>query len=226
MPITIDYKAPGDYGGVTFKLSTLQDTVFAASIIWMGTGQIYYPKEFSTITPFTHTNVATSKPNDLRYIGTEGNAIIDEDLIQKADSAWNTIDSLEITNLFAEKGFKSSIYLYTPTYGHIDLNVAKWIIFLYHNDKPILTNSNYIKNTHIQIFPNPTNEKLNINLNSIKIDHTNCRIFNQAGQLVAKDDFAGRSYELDVSILNSGLFFLHLSDKNNKIMTIEKIIIE
>lgn len=226
IPISVDYDSPGDFGGVTFKLSSLQDTIFDATIIWMGIGQINYPNEFSELAPFTNTNIAINKPNDFRYIGTDGNSITDDYLINKANSAWNTIDSLEITNLFAEKGFKSAIYLYPPTVGMFDPNAAKWIIFLYHNDQLNAIDSNSSKRTQLQITPNPTNGEVTIVLNLTNLDKTNYKIFNQSGQLVAKGEFLGCYYQLDMSLLNSGLYFLHLSDKNNKIIAIEKIIIE
>jgi hypothetical protein len=223
IPFTIDYDSPGDFGGVTFKLSELQDTVFSATIIWMGTGQIYYPNEFSMQGSFLDTNKVTNKPNDLRYIDTDGNAITDAYLLNKADSAWNAIDSLKITELFAENRFKSAIYLYPPSVGAFDPNVAKWIIFLYQYDQSNAINSNGFNNTHIQIFSNPVNgvEKINLNL---KI--TNYRIFNSSGQLVDKGEFLSNVHQIDVTILNSGLYFLHLSDENNEIISTEKFIIE
>ena len=36
IPFLIDYNDPLDFGGITFYLSPVYDTVFNASIIWMG----------------------------------------------------------------------------------------------------------------------------------------------------------------------------------------------
>ncbi len=224
IPFTIDYQAPCDFGGVTFTLSSTQETVFDATIVWMGLGYILYPNSFGLSAPFINANRLTTKPSDLKYIYAHGSEIVDANEILAADSAWNSIDSLEITNLFAENGFEATILLYTPTVGLFNPAVAKWIIFLYHYDA--VSTANKFEETQLKIFPNPTNGVLKIDFNSINIDILNYRVFNQTGQLVVKGDFAGSDYKLDLSELNSGLYFLQLSDKNNAILSTEKIIVE
>jgi len=63
----------------------------------------------------------------------EGKHTNDAALILKADSAWNAISSLNITNKFSEVPYKAGIYFYPPTQGTIDPNKAKWIVFLYYS---------------------------------------------------------------------------------------------
>lgn len=225
-PISVNYISPGDFGGITFELASTHDTIFDATIIWMGTGQIYYPEEFSIETPFTNSNVLTNKPNDLRYMNEEGKVMTSEYLLNKADSAWNVIDSLEITQLFAEKGYESLIYVYPPTVGAFDPSVAKWLIFLYHNDKSSDITLASKKNTLVQITPNPAHEELKIELDSQIKGHANYKIFNQSGKLISKEKILGNSQTIDVSALNSGLYFLQLSDKNNAVIATEKVVIE
>jgi hypothetical protein len=225
IPFVIDYVAPGDFGGVSFKLSPSQDTVFHATIIWMGTGQIYYPASFSTLAPFANNNVLTNKPSDLRYIDTNGSEITETSLINKADSAWNAIDSLEITGLFADKGFKSAIYLYPPRVGMFDPNVAKWIIFLYHN----ATNTVYDTkgdSPQLLLFPNPANSLLEIKLRNTNSDKIVYRILDSAGKLVDRGNFYGEVHQLDISSLNPGIYLLHLSDQHKNMIAAEKLIIE
>lgn len=231
IPFTIDYKSPGDFGGITFELSSTQDTIFDATIIHMGEGQIYYPTEFSMQVPFTNGNSAINKPNDLRYIHWDGSAMDSSstnDLyyMERADLAWDKTDQLAITNLFAEKGFKSAVYLYAPTVGLFDPAKAKWIIFLYHNDQINAINTNRNKGNQFLVTPNPTNGKIRIDLNSANLDKTNYSIFNLSGQLVTKGEFWGSTHQLDLSTLKSGLYLLYLSDINNETLATKKIIIE
>lgn len=231
IPFTIDYRAPGDFGGITFKLSTCKYAIFDATIIWMGKGQIYYPNQFSFQAPFINGNSAIIKPNDLRYIHKDGSAMDSSstnDLyyMDRADLAWNRIDQLEITNQFAYKDFKSAIYLYPPREGWFDPAVAKWVIFLYYSDVINAINTNKKEKIQLHVTPNPANEELRIDLNSANQNKTNYSIFNPSGQLVMKGEFWGITHKLDVSTLKSGLYLLHLSDINNKTIATKKIIIE
>lgn len=226
IPFTIDYDSPGDFGGVTFKLSSQQDTVFHATIIWMGTGQIYYPDEFNLQAPFINSNTVINRPDDLRYIYTDGNVITDPGLLNKADSAWSSIESLEITKLFAEQEYKSAIYLYPPTVGMFDATEAKWVIFLYNNGKSNTITNNYIEKTQVQIFPNPTNRGGKINLNLTNTNITTYRICNSLGQLLDWGEVLSNGQQLDMTFVNSGLYFLLLTDENNKMIATEKIIVE
>lgn len=226
MPFTIDYDPPGDFGGVTFKLSSLHDTIFNATIIWMGTGHIYKPNDFNTLTPYIDTNIAVTKPNDLRYIDTDGNVITDAYLLNQADSAWNAIDSLKILKIFADNGFKSAIYLYPPTVGMFDPHVAKWIIFLYHNNKTNSLNNDYLHNDHFQIFPNPIQKGGVINLKLMNAQLSNYKIFNSFGQLVDKGEFFSSEGQHILPRLESGIYILQLSDRENKIISTEKLILE
>ncbi len=231
IPFTIDYRESGDFGGITFKLSTFPYAVFDATIIYMGEGQIYYPDEFSMQETFTNGSSVINKPNELRYLHWDGSAMDSSsanDLyyMERADLAWNKIDQLAITSIFAEKGFKSAIYLYPPTVGLFDPAKAKWVIFLYHNDQVNTINRNKSNSVQLLVTPNPTKGEVRIHLNSTNQCKTNYTIFNQSGQLETKGEFWGSTHQLDVSTLKSGLYLLYLSDINNKTMATKKIIIE
>ena len=223
IPFNIYYRSPGDFGNIFFNLSSLKDTVFYATIIWMGKGKIKYPHTFSKLTPFINTSVPIEKPDDLWFIYADTFLTKYLDLFSKVDTAWNAVKSLEITKLFCEKGFKSAIYLYTPTVGGVDLRVAKWIIFLYHNDKINAISYNKVP---VLITPNPTDGEVSITLNVANQDKTIYNIINQSGQLVAEGDFLGCSHKLNLSILSPGLYYLKLIDKNKRTIATEKIILE
>ena len=46
IPITIKYKAPGDFGNISLYYKPTNDLLFDGSIIWNGTGTINYPQTF------------------------------------------------------------------------------------------------------------------------------------------------------------------------------------
>ena len=148
-------------------------------------------------------------------IDTEGDEIVESYFLDKADSAWNAIDSLKISKLFAENGFKAAIYLYPPMVGTFNPNIAKWIIFLYHYEQENSINNHNKQETYIQIFPNPTNKNKKINLNLSNTQISYYKIFNSLGLLVDTGNFLGDEYQIDMSKLNEGSYFLQLSNENN-----------
>ncbi len=157
IPFTIIHNAPGEFGVITFKLLSYQSTVFNATIFWGGSGQIYYPDEISILSPFINGGSAINKPDDLRYMRWDGTAMdsistSDSYRINKAALAWDEINQLSITNQFAEKGFKSAIYLYQPNVGFLYPG-AKWVIFLYHNDVINSINTNKEGKNTVTCYP-------------------------------------------------------------------------
>ncbi|MFW6019461.1 MAG: T9SS type A sorting domain-containing protein [Bacteroidales bacterium] len=223
IPFTINYHQPCDFGGITFKLSSLQDTVFDATIIWMGTGQIYQPDGFSTKPPFTNTNSNVNKPKDLRYINADGSPATDTNFINKADSAWNAIDSLEITNLFAEKDYKAAIYLYPPAVGAFNPDVAKWIVFLYHHDQPNAIDT-FSESGQLKISPNPSKGEVRISWNGADSQRISYKIVNSRGELIDSGEYSGDGHKLNLSFLKPGLYILKLTGKKKTVS--QKLIIE
>lgn len=106
-----------------------------------------------------------------------------------------------------------------------DPNVAKWIIFLYHNGSNTTYDSRGNK-PQLLIFPNPANRMVEINLeysNSNKIEY---RIFDSSGILVEGGSITSEIHQLDLSDINPGMYFLQLSEKNKNIIATKKIIIQ
>jgi len=47
IPITTKFEGGGDFYSQTFTYGLMNDTVFHASVVWMGTGKIIYPGTFA-----------------------------------------------------------------------------------------------------------------------------------------------------------------------------------
>ncbi len=135
IPFEIFVIYPGDFGGITYNIQNTSETVFDATIIWMGTGQIVHPEEFTLSYPFNTINNMVEKPEHLEYYNKYGTKVYtDSTFIHAADSAWHVIESLEITKQFSENNYKVAIYLYPPSVGVFNPFAAKWIIFFYLDD--------------------------------------------------------------------------------------------
>ena len=77
-----------------------------------------------------------------------------------------------------------------------------------------------VSDSRISIYPNPTTSELNISSKDLSIFEVN--IYNQLGQIVLSD--FQPAYRINVSSLNSGIYFIELI--TNKTMIREKLIIK
>jgi hypothetical protein len=128
LPFIINYIPPGDFGQISFLYSKNLDTLFNATIIWMGMGKINFPLEFLPADSFKTQQTNLSVPVSIKYFefGTPISLFQ-----EKADSAWNAVKSLQVVKDFSQEPYRVGIYLYPPSVGAFDPSVAKWIIFLY-----------------------------------------------------------------------------------------------
>ncbi len=224
LPFSIDYNSPGDFGDITFNISSTNDTVFNATIIWMGTGQIHYPNSFSSNTPFNISTTVVEKPLDISYWNMSGQITTDSFFINQADSAWHEIESFKITDMFFKLGFKVGIYLYPPTVGMFNPSVAKWIIFLYTNIETVSIEGFYKKADNSYIFPNPTNNSISINQVLLSEDARYYTIINQLGNTILKGQVTANNSQIDLSSFSSGLYYIELFDSKMTRIKIEKVI--
>jgi len=211
LPFTIDFEYPLDFGGITFKTRTKLDVIFDATIVWAGRGKINYPTNFTFNSPFDTISKKVPKPKNLEYFNWDGSKIYDDTVfIKHADSAWDAISSLEITNKFSELDYKMGIYTYPPSVGLFNPWVAKWIIFLYQSD-PDNTKINTISIENDLVYPNPFLDVITINITG----KSNYKIFNSDGSLLRSGEL--NNNQIEVKELNSGVYYLSLVNENQTI---------
>ena len=226
LPFAIDVNYPGDFGGITFKIASTFDTIFDAAIVWMGTGQIIYPYSFSMSYPFNAASGVVEQPTDITYWGFYGDTIVDTQLLNKADSAWEVIDDLEITNVFSKIDYKVGIYLYPPTVGMFEPSVAKWVIFLY----------SYVSSNSVELFPedvesyyvypNPAKDIISVREDILSKAAVNYKIFDVTGDLVLKGKINSSANKINLNSLPSGLYLLEIIKGKSDKITVQKLIVE
>lgn len=133
LPFSITFISPGDFGEITFSYTETNDTLFRASIVWMGLGEILYPDEFVPADSFQTVQESIEKPELSEYFD-YWLGLDESTFYAKTDLAWASISSIHITNDFATELFRVGFYLYTPSVGVFDPDPAKWIIFLYRGN--------------------------------------------------------------------------------------------
>lgn len=226
MPFTVNYQPPGDFGRIIFRLSPTLDTVFDGTIIWLGQGKITHPNAFNTQSPFKDTTTQVKQPNNLRYLKKGYQVMTNDSLFQsKADSAWQAIDSLAITNRFRTEGFRAGAYLYTPAVGAFDPGPAKWIIFLYNQNSTSLSTDYHNKQREIALYPNPTNGQLFIETSRHPLSIKNYKVIDHSGATVANGRFQGKQHRLNLDFLSPGQYFIEVSGPKGQVLQTNKVII-
>lgn len=130
LPFTIHYLEPGDFGRITFLYNQNLDTLFDATIIWMGQGGIGFPTNFLPTDSFQTQQSSIADPISKQYFIFDGPSP-SNNVAAKADSAWNAVKSLQVVKAFSQHQYRVGIYLYPPSVGSFRPSVAKWIVFLY-----------------------------------------------------------------------------------------------
>jgi len=225
LPFKIDITPPLDYGDISFKLIPTSDTVFNASIIWMGRGQINYPGTFSTLHPFEPSTNSVIRPFDIKYF-IDGKTLLlnDTELIQKADTAWNIIDTLLITNQFSNFNYKAGIYLYPPSIGIFDPMVAKWIVFLYFSEQTYSLVKTIDNNINIILSPNPTKSTMTLNNITYHSKISHYKIVNIAGIPLIEGIIDNDEKVIDLSSFANGMYYLIIFDNDGNYIDFKKII--
>lgn len=197
-----------DYATVYFYYKIDTSLLFKAGIHWMGSGQIKYPTNFVLSQNFPYVSNAIALPEDAEYYNTTiaGNYCTWEEYKQRAQIAWHSIDSLELTNSFAEKQFRVGLYGYSRTEGEFNPYNADWIIFLYRgNTFPPFSVTDF-KFPSFNLYPNPNDGKFFIEegINPEKV-----QVFNSLGEKLCEiSNF--NANKIDISYLPDGIYFLRI----------------
>ena len=132
IPFLIQYNAPIDSGNVTFLYEATLDTIFSASLWWMGRGRILFPDSLDAPSEFSRDS--TLRVHPFKILNLKHMDEISDSLFHvKADSAWLSVRELSILREFDEQAslFRVMVYLYAPSVGMFNPAAAKWIVFLY-----------------------------------------------------------------------------------------------
>lgn len=135
LPFSVRFNPPGDFGDISFQYTAGGDTLFAGTIIWLGAGQITYPGDFFPASEFETAAVPARDPMSVEYFNIYPK-LNEETFETQADFSWNRVKDLDIVAEFAKDDYRVGIYLYAPSVGVFNPELAKWIIFL-HRQKQI-----------------------------------------------------------------------------------------
>jgi hypothetical protein len=132
-------------------------------------------------------------------------------------------------NLFSQDVISSQGDSYTDSSASIDFTIGEVVTSTVSNGEKTLTQGfhqtnwsfvsieNHVPNYEAIIFPNPTDNFLNIKAISFK--NVNYSLFDEMGKLVLNGTLYSEKTSLDVSKLHTGLYSLVLNNSENKLKT-------
>jgi hypothetical protein len=184
----------------------------------MGVGHIFYPTSFTPASYFPYDSTKIPLPADAEYydVNVAGIHYTWDDYIARGKKAWDTISSLEIVHLFAEKPFYVGLYAYSPAVV-FDPYKLDWIIFLYRgNEWPAQIQKLPEENPFI-IYPNPAEGKAVFKLRIAESGkRMKINLFDLFGRKVKVVDLSTghTEYQIDVSELPEGIYVAELFSEN------------
>ena len=128
IPIHLEYVAPCDFGSIKLYYNDKSNLLLDGTIIWSGCGRLGFPESFRAGLPVQ---------NGLAYPGQERFAFISddrtyltEDKEQDLQHIWESVSKQkEFQYYYANSSKKVAVYLYTPSVGMMDPNVACYFVF-------------------------------------------------------------------------------------------------
>jgi len=127
IPIIVDYDPPGDFGNIKLYYEPTNELIFNGSIIWMGTGEIYYPESFLDPSQYSTLSNVLDLP-DISRIQNLYYDIDDEPI--DYSNIWGSINELEIVSEYLQSHKKIIFFLYTPSVGVGDPNTWDWFVIM------------------------------------------------------------------------------------------------
>ncbi|MDR3236645.1 MAG: hypothetical protein LBT48_08005 [Prevotellaceae bacterium] len=126
--ITNEYLDPGDFGSIKLFYSEIGETLFYGTIIWAGSGEILYPKNWLLAENFDRalTDDYIFPANGFEDVFNPNGAIFDYQKI------WGHVQNVIKAREYLKSNPKQvvKLFLYTPSVGSGNPEEWKWIIFL------------------------------------------------------------------------------------------------
>ena len=193
--VVADYKSPVDFGYQKLYYKELEQMFFYGTIVWMGCGEIIYPKIWNIPHeyPLTAQRDMVIPRNSFERVGLQEGW---EPPSEEMESAWRSVAPLVLAREFiaASPEEKVKVYFYTPSVGMGDPRDWKWI-FILRNQSPstAIANIPLAECRLYQNAPNPFSQNTQIGFylpQNIKTASLN--IYNLQGKQLKQIDIAQR----------------------------------
>jgi len=128
IPFLTKYRSPGDFGSITLFYQDESNLLLDGTIIWSGCGTLSFPASFRAGLPL-QSGLTYPGQERLAFIGDDGKytTVNDERDLQHI---WECVSrQKEFQYYYTNSSKKAAVYLYTPSVGMMDPNVACYFVF-------------------------------------------------------------------------------------------------
>jgi len=91
----------------------------------------------------------------------------------------------------------------------------EWVDSIWFDDTSI---ENLMENIFVDVYPNPAVNNIEIRINSPKVYSWEMEIYNMQGRMISSTSFDKNNYNVNVSNLSSGIYFIKLQSTDNKLL--------
>jgi hypothetical protein len=128
IPISVDYVSPGDFGNIALYYQPSKELIFDGSIIWMGCGEITYPRSFNDPDYYEKMNEKVKQPDTFQYINYEPESFGTDS--SDYSKIWEAVSDLAIVSEYMKSNKKVGLFLYTPSVGVGDPYDWDWFVIM------------------------------------------------------------------------------------------------
>jgi len=185
-----------------------------------GDGNVYFGMQARDIINFgTDFQYNPSSPHDLFVAKYTTNGVLDwVKTMNGIDNSYSWISSVGIydtSNVFVSGFFKNYLSIDNQT---MSSNITHGFIAMFGSN--ITSGFNEVYNVHnrIDVFPNPTTDKIAFINNNEAINNARLNIYSITGKLV-RTEMIESNNSIDVSKLESGMYLIRVETKEGKIYT-------
>lgn len=135
----------------------------------------------------------------------------------------NPSEKLEVNGKIKSSGSNGALILVSP-------NGTEWEITVDNNGNLSTNQVSKVSETQtqydIKIFPNPSKNILNIEINSSEINSFDTEIYDLQGKMIFMRNHKANKSTINITSISKGIYLLKIKDKNGYLLKSEKIIKE
>jgi len=202
------------YGEVSSPTWTSQNGSKLGSNTTPGyTGKVFEPiDEYKGDFARTYFYMAT------RYYTEDGSWDINDMMNKSQPKAWalSMLYQWHIQDTVSQKEIDRNNAVYGIQHNRNPfIDHPEWVDSIWFDDTSI---ENLMENIFVDVYPNPAVNNIEIRINSPKVYHWEMEIYNMQGSMVSSTSFDKNSYNVDISNLSSGIYFIKLQSTDNKLL--------
>ncbi len=188
-------------------------------------GNVYITGQFTGISNFdpsvSNFTLSSNGSQDIfiSKLDFDGNFVWAKSIGSSTDDVGHSV-AIDISNNIYTTGWYRNITDFDPDAGVFNLPIAGFYdMFIHKMSQPTVGIAENNFNSNIVIYPNPTNETINIDIDNILDKNTYFEILNVLGQKIISKPILNQHSLFNIEQLKSGLYIVKIICNNKNVVT-------